>query len=110
MTAATPAALRRRDATIAKLKAQLAELAERERTAWQRDERQWPAHVADYTCRKAVENGARKHGTTLGPTFRTLLARRLRAVDTRDGVLDAASAWRLVETWAREGVRRKQNA
>lgn len=96
-----------RDATIAKLRAQLAEHEERERNAWQRDERQWPAHVAGYTCRRAVEGAARKHGARLGVVFCTLLARRLRAVDTRDGVLDAASAWRLVETWAREGVRRR---
>lgn len=98
-----------RDATIAKLRAQLAEHEERERNAWQRDERQWPAHVAGYTCRRAVEGAARKHGTTLGPTFRVLLVRRLREVDTHGGVLDAGTATRLVETWAHEGVRaRKQ--
>lgn len=98
---------------IAALRRSLAASQRRERelrNAWQRDERQWSAHVEGYACRKAVEGAARKHGATLGVVFQSLLARRLRAVDTRDGVLDAATAWRLVETWAREGVRRKQNA
>lgn len=95
---------------IAALRRSLAASQRRERElrdAWQRDERQWATHVAGYTCRRAVEGAARKHGARLGVVFCTLLARRLRAVDTRDGVLDAASAWRLVETWAREGVRRR---
>lgn len=96
---------------IAALRRSLAASQRRERElrdAWRRDETQWAAHVAGYACRKAVEGAARKHGATLGVAFRTLLARRLRAVDTRDGVLDAATAWRLVETWSREGVRARK--
>ena len=95
---------------IAALRRSLAAAQRRERElrdAWQRDERQWGAHVEGYTCRRAVEGAARKHGARLGVVFQSLLARRLRAVDTRDGVLDAATAWRLVETWSAEGVRRR---
>ena len=102
MTPAQEIAALRRSLTAAQRR-------ERElRDAWQRDETQWAAHVDGYACRRAVECAARKHGAKLGVVFCTLLARRLRAVDTRGGVLDAATATRLVETWAREGVRARK--
>ena len=88
-------------ATIARLRAQLAAA----ESAWQRDPRLWSIHAEGYTCRRAVENAARKHN--LGAAWREVLAARLVEVDVdRDGLRPTMETARsLVETWAREGQR-----
>lgn len=88
-------------ATIARLRAQLAAA----ESAWQRDPRLWSIHAEGYTCRRAVENAARKHN--LGAAWREVLAARLVEVDVdRDGLRPTMDTARnLVETWAREGQR-----
>lgn len=88
-------------ATIARLRAQLAAA----ESAWQRDPRLWSIHAEGYTCRRAVENAARKHN--LGAQWREVLAARLVEVDVdRDGLRPTMETARsLVETWAREGQR-----
>lgn len=88
-------------ATIARLRAQLAAA----ESAWQRDPRLWAIHAKGYTCRRAVENAARKHN--LGAAWREILAVRLVVVDVdRDGLRPTMETARsLVETWAREGQR-----
>lgn len=72
---------------------------------WRSDPRLWEPHVDTYRHRRAVERAARKHGRTLGPSFRTLLVMRLRLVDVdRDGCVPSLMACvRLVAGWAREG-------
>ena len=88
-------------ATIVRLRAQLAAA----ESAWQRDPRLWSIHAEGYTCRRAVENAARKHN--LGAAWREVLAARLVEVDVdRDGLRPTMETARsLVETWAREGQR-----
>ena len=88
-------------ATIVRLRAQLAAA----ESAWQRDPRLWSIHAEGYTCRRAVENAARKHN--LGAAWREVLAARLVEVDVdRDGLRPTMDTARnLVETWAREGQR-----
>jgi len=88
-------------ATIARLRAQLAAA----ESAWQRDPWLWSIHAEGYTCRRAVENAARKHN--LGAAWREVLAARLVEVDVdRDGLRPTMETARsLVETWAREGQR-----
>jgi len=79
-------------ATIARLRARIAEL----ESAWQRDPRLWAIHAEDY-----------KHGATLGPEFREVLAARLVEVDVdRDGLRPTMeTARRLVEAWSAESPR-----
>ena len=93
----------RDQATIARLRARIAEL----ETAWQRDPRLWAIHAEDYKHRNAVMGSARKHGATLGPEFREILAARLVEVDvahdeTRPTIETARS---LVAQWSAEGQR-----
>ena len=88
-------------ATIARLRAQLAAA----ESAWQRDPRLWSIHAEGYTCRRAVENAARKHN--LGAQGREVLAARLVEVDVdRDGMRPTMDTARnLVAQWSAEGPR-----
>ena len=88
-------------ATIARLRAQLAAA----ESAWQRDPRLWSIHAEGYTCRRAVENAARKHN--LGAAWREVLAARLVEVDVdRDGLRPTMETARnLVAQWSAEGPR-----
>lgn len=88
-------------ATIARLRAQLAAA----ESAWQRDPRLWSIHAEGYTCRRAVENAARKHN--LGAAWREVLAARLVEVDVdRDGLRPTMDTARnLVAQWSAEGPR-----
>ena len=93
----------RDQATIARLRARIAEL----ETAWQRDPRLWAIHAEDYKHRNAVMGSARKHGATLGPEFREVLAARLVEVDVAHDktrpTIETARA--LVAQWSAEGQR-----
>jgi len=93
----------RDQATIARLRARIAEL----ETAWQRDPRLWAIHAEDYKHRNAVMGSARKHGATLGPEFREILAARLVEVDVAHDktrpTIETARA--LVAQWSAEGQR-----
>jgi hypothetical protein len=93
----------RDQATIARLRARIAEL----ESAWQRDSRLWAIHAEDYKHRSAIMGSARKHGATLGPEFREVLAARLVAVDVAHDETRPTmeTARRLVETWSAEGLR-----
>ena len=86
-------------ATIARLRAQLAAA----ESAWQRDPRLWSIHAEGYTCRRAVENAARKHN--LGAAWQEVLAARLVAVDVdRDGMRPTMDTARnLVARWSESG-------
>lgn len=86
-------------ATIARLRAQLAAA----ESAWQRDPRLWSIHAEGYTCRRAVENAARKHN--LGAQWREVLAARLVEVDVdRDGMRPTMdTALNLVARWSESG-------
>lgn len=86
-------------ATIARLRAQLAAA----ESAWQRDPRLWAIHAEGYTCRRAVENAARKHN--LGAQWREVLAARLVEVDVdRDGMRPTMdTALNLVARWSESG-------
>lgn len=86
-------------ATIARLRAQLAAA----ESAWQRDPRLWSIHAEGYTCRRAVENAARKHN--LGAAWREVLAARLVEVDVdRDGMRPTMdTALNLVARWSESG-------
>lgn len=86
-------------ATIARLRAQLAAA----ESAWQRDPRLWSIHAEGYTCRRAVENAARKHN--LGAQWREVLAARLVEVDVdRDGLRPTMdTALNLVARWSESG-------
>ena len=88
-------------ATIARLRAQLAAA----ESAWQRDPRLWAIHAKGYTCRRAVENAARKHN--LGVAWREVLAARLVEVDVaHDGTRPTIETARaLVAQWSAEGPR-----
>ena len=88
-------------ATIARLRAQLAAA----ESAWQRDPRLWAIHAEGYTCRRAVENAARKHN--LGVAWREVLAARLVEVDVaHDGTRPTIETARaLVAQWSAEGPR-----
>lgn len=101
MTPAQEIAILRRSLAAAKRREAVA------RDAWQRDHSQWQAHVDGYTCRRAVENAARKHGAQLGPVFREMLAARLCVVDVApDGSTPTIqTAVRLVARWSSEGAR-----
>ena len=86
-------------ATIVRLRAQLAAA----ESAWQRDPRLWSIHAEGYTCRRAVENAARKHN--LGAQWREVLAARLVEVDVdRDGMRPTMdTALNLVARWSESG-------
>lgn len=87
--------------TIERLRAKIEAL----KSAWRTSgEDAWCAHVAGYTCRRAIEAAARKHGATLGPRFVELLALRLVEVDVRDDTRPTIeTARRLVARWSAEG-------
>jgi hypothetical protein len=77
----------------------------RDDTSWQRTAEGQAEHVKGYTHWLAIEGSARKYGFSLGHEFLVLLAKRLTVVDVdKDGATpDAATAWRRVEGWARQG-------
>jgi len=93
----------RDQATIARLRREVEAL----RSAWRNDPRLWAIHAEDYKHRNAVMRSARKHGATLGPMFREVLAARLVEVDvahdeTRPTIETART---LVAQWSAEGQR-----
>ena len=98
----------RDQATIARLRREVEAL----RSAWQRDPRLWAIHAEGYEHRNAIMGSARKHGATLGPEFREILAARLVVVDVdRDGLRPTIeTARRLVEAWSGEGVKLRRVA
>jgi hypothetical protein len=67
----------------------------------------WILDARRYTCRRACESAARKHGAARGVVWRAVLARRLVAVDVRpDGsTLARSTARALVDAWAKSGPR-----
>lgn len=93
----------RDQATIARLRREVEAL----RSAWQRDPRLWAIHADDYKHRNAIMGSARKHGATLGPEFREILAARLVAVDVAsDGTRPTIETARaLVASWSADGPR-----
>ena len=93
----------RDQATIARLRREVEAL----RSAWRNDPRLWAIHADDYKHRNAIMGSARKHGATLGPEFREILAARLVVVDVdRDGLRPTIeTARRLVDAWSGEAPR-----
>ena len=93
----------RDQATIARLRREVEAL----RSAWRNDPRLWAIHAEDYKHRNAVMGSARKHGATLGPEFREVLAARLVEVDVAHDktrpTIETARA--LVAQWSAEGQR-----
>ena len=93
----------RDQATIARLRREVEAL----RSAWRNDPRLWSIHAEGYKHRNAVMLSARKHGATLGPEFREILAARLVEVDVAHDktrpTIETARA--LVAQWSAEGQR-----